>query len=85
MHLKYSLTEDGIVDLWMDGTMVVSQEHVNVGYNDRLGPFFSVGVYHGNSKSDHEVTAILMDAVRIGDENSSYQEVKPRQPMCPRR
>ena len=38
MHMKYSLTEDGIVGLWMDGAKVVSQAARQRGVQRSLGP-----------------------------------------------
>jgi hypothetical protein len=76
-HVKWSLDDDGLVEVWKDGVKVVTHNGPNC-YNDDKDFYFKMGVY----KPAYRVTAppqrvIFHDEVRIGNEKATYQDVAP--------
>ncbi len=78
VHIKYSHTNTGILEVWMNGEKVIDRQNMPNSYNDDAYPYFKFGVYKWNWGSDSSQKVIYYDEVRIGTENSSYDEVKPR-------
>jgi len=76
-HVKWSLGDDGLVEVWKDGKKIGEQKGPN-GYNDEQPFYMKVGVY----KPAYRVTAppqrvIYHDEIRIGNEKASYNDVAP--------
>jgi hypothetical protein len=77
VHIKYSHTNTGILEVWMDGEKVIDRQNMPNAYNDVSYPYLKFGLYKwswGNSTTNR---VMYFDEVRVGDENSSYDEVKP--------
>lgn len=76
VHIKYSHTNTGILEVWMDGVKVIDRQNMPNSYNDVMYPYFKFGVYKWEWGS--EVNKIIYyDEVKVGNKNSSYDEVKP--------
>ena len=76
VHIKYSHTNTGILEVWMDGVKVINRQNMPNAYNDEKYPYFKFGVYKwdwGNAATER---VIYYDEVKIGNKNSSYDEVK---------
>lgn len=68
---------DGRVSLWHNGVKVVNDYRgANYGGTGR-GVFVKSGIYWGKGTRTQDYT-LYLDELRIGDEQSSYDEVKPR-------
>lgn len=65
-------SEDGLVQVWLNGEMVVDHTG-SVGYNDIRGNYLKLGSYHPRTKR-----LLYIDEIRIGDEEESYETMKPR-------
>ncbi|QNF34721.1 heparin lyase I family protein [Adhaeribacter swui] len=74
-HIKYSYKSDGKLELWKNGSKVVSYTGPNT-YNDAVTPYLKMGVYKRNWDYVSK-RVIYVDDVRIGDGNSSYADVAP--------
>ncbi|SHN04112.1 protein of unknown function [Salegentibacter salegens] len=77
VHIKYSHTNTGILEVWMDGVKVIDRQNMPNSYNDEKYPYFKFGVYKWKWGTAATQRVIYYDEVRIGDKNSSYEEVKP--------
>jgi hypothetical protein len=76
IHIKYSHTNAGILEVWMNGEKVIERVNMPNSYNDDAYPYFKFGVYKWNWGATSQ-KVIYYDEVRVGNENSSYDEVKP--------
>jgi polysaccharide lyase-like protein len=85
-RIKWSYRDDGILEVWKDGMQVISRVNAPIGYNDRVGPYFKMGIYKGSWESlpengsgldvvDHRV--VYHDEFRMADETGSYADVAP--------
>lgn len=80
VHFKATHTSDGILEIWKNGTKVLT---INgpVYYNDETGPYFKMGIYKwgwSGNESSVSTRTLYFDEVRVGSEKSSFQEVAPR-------
>jgi hypothetical protein len=80
VHYKATHTSDGILEMWKNGTKVLTINGPGVYYNDETGPYFKMGIYKwgwsGTGSTVSERT-LYWDDVKIGNQNSSYNEVAP--------
>jgi hypothetical protein len=77
---KPSYGDDGILQVWRNGTPVVNRINAPNCFNDEVGPYLKIGIYAynwGEKEPEVKNIAIFYDEVRIGDQNSSYKEVLP--------
>jgi len=73
-HIKWSYGDDGFVEVWKDGVQVVDYSGP-CAFNDAKGPYFKMGMY---MSPDQDLSRhVFHDEMRVGDANSSYQEVAP--------
>jgi hypothetical protein len=77
VHIKFSHTNTGILEVWMNGDKVIDRQNMPNSYNDEKYPYFKFGVYRWDWGTTTSQRAIFFDEVRIGNGNSSYDEVKP--------
>jgi len=77
IHIKFSHTNTGIVEVWKDGVKVIDRINMPNAYNDDKYPYFKFGVYRWEWGTSTSQRNIYYDEVRIGNSNSSYDEVKP--------
>jgi hypothetical protein len=77
MQFRFSYVKGGggFFKIWLDGTQILDDKDINC-YNDALGPYWKMGVYGTLAVP---VTAYY-DEFRVGDSNSSYDEVSPKGP-----
>ena len=54
-RVKWSLGDDGLIEVWQDGELVMSQTGPN-RYNDLLGPYFRMGIYKPAGWDEAEVS-----------------------------
>ncbi|MBE7639957.1 hypothetical protein GUB10_06400 [Salegentibacter sp. BLCTC] len=77
VHIKYSHTNTGVLEVWKDGKKVIDRQNMPNTYNDEKYPYFKFGIYKWEWTPTSSQKVIYYDEVRIGNENSSYDEVKP--------
>ncbi|KJH72552.1 heparin lyase I family protein [Aliterella atlantica] len=84
MHVKWTGNKDGFLKLWMRTGRGNYSQPVNYQgrtyWNDEgAGPYFKMGLYKGNPNFKGPAPRYLYtDEYRLGDSNSSFQEVAPR-------
>ena len=61
----------------MDGEKVIDRQNMPNSYNDEKYPYFKFGVYKWEWGNPATRRVIYFDEVRVGNKNSSYEEVKP--------
>jgi hypothetical protein len=74
---------DGSTELWINGKKVVDLHNVRLGHNDVRGGFPSFGIYRPGSRGEEEENWLYLDAVRIGGENATYEEMTSHLPLEP--
>ena len=62
VHLKFSNTEDGILELWQDGAKIISAIGINLPTSNSIQNVLEVGI-----SATEESTTLLMDNLRISD------------------
>ena len=77
VHIKFSHTNTGILEVWMDGVKVIDRKNMPNCFNDAKYPYFKFGVYRWEWGTAVAQRVIYYDEVRVGNKNSSYNEVKP--------
>ena len=83
-HMKWSYESDGVLEVWKDGELVVTKQGPNC-YNDKLGPYFKMGLYKGwqnwqESDWRHDVVderMLFHDELRIAHGENGYDLVSP--------
>jgi hypothetical protein len=77
LQFRFSYVEGGggFFKIWLNGTQILDDEGINC-FNDTKGPYWKMGLYATN---DFPMTAYY-DEFRVGDSNSSYDEVSPKGP-----
>ena len=75
-HLKWSYKNDGLIQVWKDGQMIVNKNGANA-YNDPF-IYLKIGIYkpEWNSSKDRSLIderIAYYDTVKIGDENTNPQ------------
>lgn len=81
VHVKWSYQADGLLEIWKNGNLVVQRIGPNT-YNDKVGPYFKMGIYkpdwkHKPEKSTTDTRTIYFDEVHIGDKSTSYTDIAP--------
>ena len=76
VHIKYSHTNTGILEVWMDGVKVIDRQNMPNAYNDSEYPYLKLGNYKWDWGAN-SIRVLYWDEVRIGSEKSNYDEVKP--------
>jgi len=78
IHAKWSYEDDGLLEIWQNGNRIVNRTGPNC-YNDTEHGFhFKIGMYKpGYRSEDPSPLVIVHDTVRIGDEQSKYDDVFP--------
>lgn len=82
VHAKWSYKSDGLLEVWKDGKLVLSQKGPNT-YNDPNGPFFKIGIYKAQwktnpGKSSVSTRTLFFDEVRIAKGKANYRDLAPR-------
>jgi hypothetical protein len=86
VHLQWGWAQDGIVEVWRNGTKVVERLNVPVSYNDQAGPYFKFGLYKwdwpagGDGSASTPTRFAFYDEVRQarGSAGYGYDDVAPR-------
>ena len=81
-RIKWSYGSAGILEVWQDGTKVLSLKGPNT-YNDAQMPFFKMGIYKGWQKPAGEVgpvthRTVYHDEFRMVGPGGSYSAVAPK-------
>ncbi len=76
VHIKYSHTNTGTLEVWKDGEKVIDRQNKPNTYNDEKYPYFKFGVYKWEWGNGSTRRVIYYDEVKIGSKYSSYDEVK---------
>lgn len=77
VHIKFAYDNSGILEVWKDGKKVIDRKNKPNAYNDEHYPYFKFGIYRWEWGTGTSHRVIFYDEVRVGNENSSYDEVKP--------
>lgn len=85
IHVRWSAGEDGLLQVWRDGQIVVDATGPNCS-NDERGPHIALGVYKWPWKPDAPADwkfaadwrLFYHDELRIGDATAGYEGVAPR-------
>lgn len=81
MHIKFSYEDDGLIQIWKNGTLILDRKGPNT-FKDVVGNFFKMGIYKfgwaEGYVSNTTQRTVYFDEVRVGNENSSFNEVAPR-------
>lgn len=83
-HIKFSWQNDGLIDVYKNGSLFRSIEGPNA-YNDKHGTYFKLGIYKWvwmpkNIPKSHSVVnqrVVYYDEVRVGNEKATYSDVSP--------
>lgn len=78
LHFIHSFGSDGSIEVWYDGTKVITQKGGNM-YDDVL-PKWKIGLYKSafkNGTSDVNKRIIFYDNIRVGNENATYEDMDP--------
>lgn len=73
LHFKFSPNSDGFFKIWLNGDGPITNKGTNCS-NDVKGPYMKLGIY----AHAVDTMTVYYDEIRIGDHNSSYNEVKPK-------
>ena len=78
-HIKWSYKSDGLLEVWQNGNLIVRKAGPNT-YNDQVGPYFKMGVYKPEWKSNPSMSnttqrVVYFDEVRVGNASTSYTDV----------
>ena len=78
-HLYFAYKEDGLVQIWKNGELVVDYHGPNY-YNDKSGPYFKVGIYKWDWKNPSKESTVtqrvfFIDDVRVGDDTFDFNKI----------
>jgi hypothetical protein len=80
VYAKWSYNSDGVLKIWKNSNIVVDHRGPNT-YNDKNPQFFKFGIYNWwwskHTPSPSDVLTAYYDEIKIGDKNSSYENVAP--------
>jgi Polysaccharide lyase len=81
IHVKWSHQPNGLLEIWRNGNLVVQRTGPNT-YNDKVGPYFKMGIYKPDwkykpEKSTTETRTIYFDEIRVGDKSAGYTDIAP--------
>lgn len=80
-HIKWSYEDDGLLQIWKNGVLVLDRKGPNT-YYDLVGNFFKMGIYKYGWKegyySNTTQRTAYFDEFKVGNENSSFNDVAPR-------
>jgi hypothetical protein len=80
IHAKWSYSSDGILKIWKNNQLIVNYTGPNL-FNDQQPEFIMFGIYKAwwksNPPSQRNTLTAYFDEVKIGDANSSYDDVAP--------
>lgn len=78
-HIKWAHDNTGVIELWKNNILVYSRINKPNCYNDKLYPYFKIGIYKWDwaslSSSTTTQRNIFIDEVRIGNSNANYDKV----------
>lgn len=79
-HVKWSTTSNGLIEVWKDGIKVLSYTGAN-SYEGYPGNYMKVGIYKWpwkKGQTSYTTKRVMYaDEIRIGNEFSNYDDVKP--------
>jgi hypothetical protein len=80
-HINFSYGSDGVIEVWKNKQQLVSYNGPN-SYNDEHYPYFKVGIYKWGwngwaNYSPEDKRVLFFDNVKIGNQNSSFDQVSP--------
>ena len=79
VHIKFAYDNTGILEVWKNGEKVIDRHNQPNSYNDTKLPYFKLGIYKWDwNGSSVNQKVMYWDEVRIGNEYSNYDEVKPK-------
>jgi len=77
-HIIHSSGDDGLVEVWFNGTKVIDLKGGNMDKDFGL-PRWKIGIYkddwNGDETTDSDRRVMFFDNVRMGDENASFEEM----------
>lgn len=78
-HIRFSHKDDGVLQIWKDGNQVLDYTGPNY-YNDRVGPYFKIGIYKWRWQDVHNKSVVTQrilyfDRVKISDQSTTLQRM----------
>jgi len=83
MHVKHSTGSSGLIELWRNGVKIMDRYGANMYKVDDDGhnPSLKLGIYksawNGSSTTETSSRVIYYDAIKIGNEYASYEDMVP--------
>jgi len=77
VHIKFAHDNTGVLEVWKDGEKVINRQNMPNSYNDESYPYLKFGVYKWKWGTVSSPRVIYYDEVRIGNENSNFNDVNP--------
>lgn len=85
INTLYDYTPSGYLKIWKDDELIINKTN-GIGFNDNRGPFVRMGLYKAVWRTDQSWSApttvssrtIYMDDFRVGDANTTYEEIVPK-------
>jgi hypothetical protein len=81
VHVKWSYLDDGVLEIWQNGKLVVSQLNSPNCYNDQVMPYFKMGLYMGwrypTAGGIVRKRVLYHDEFRMAGPGGSYSDVAP--------
>ncbi len=79
-HIKWSYEDDGFMTVWKDEENILDVDRLSNCFNDRLGPFWKLGIYKWDwndpdFESDIIERVLYYDDIRIGSEKATYEDM----------
>lgn len=81
VHVRWSHMDDGVLQIWKNGELVVDVTGPNC-FNDRIAPYFKMGIYKGwmteaNQNGAVSQRVVYHDEFRVAGPEGSYEAVAP--------
>jgi hypothetical protein len=73
IHTIFRYDKPGVTQMWLNGEKFIDIKEINA-HNDPKAPVLKMGFYGSSTKSH----TVYYDEIRVGDANSSYDEVAPK-------
>jgi hypothetical protein len=78
-HIRWAYDNTGIIEIWKNGTLVMTRIGKPNSYNDAMYPYFKIGLYKWGwgqkVKTAVNSRVIFIDEIKVGNENSGYDKV----------
>ncbi|MER2998964.1 heparin lyase I family protein [Pontibacter populi] len=85
-HIIHSYGEDGLVEVWHNGTKVLEHRGGN-SYNDAQLPYWKIGIYkwawNDEQTTDTNKRVLYYDNIKVGNEKATLEEMRGNSVAAP--